>query len=370
MESDANGRVDPFSRKLDYLCSEVVRALKAIETLQRRFFPPTIPSLQEEIRPLLPSLDQARRDTRKIEPSRGFEGVRNVLDTSAGLVAEALELITTSSRSDMEQTVIQVLQGLRKSCRAQEQLFPLRRALPTIDRFFLEPEVRDRASELDPDPPPRAASGLHHVGTGRDPYARGAYSLYVPESYDGSQAWPLVTALHGGFGHGRDFLWTWLREARSRRFLLLAPTSSGTTWSLLMPQIDGAAITAVLDQVREKWNVDSDRMLLTGMSDGGTFALANGLQGDSPFTALAVVSCALPPADLEKARGKRIYWVHGALDWMFRLEIAQRDAKVLEQMGADITLRVVHDLSHTYPRDENARILSWFDPGLGSFHRA
>jgi phospholipase/carboxylesterase len=55
---------------------------------------------------------------------------------------------------------------------------------------------------------------------------------------------------------------------------------------------------------------------------------------------------------------------------MFRLEIAQRDAKVLEQMGADITLRVVHDLSHTYPRDENARILSWFDPGLGSFHRA
>jgi hypothetical protein len=36
-------------------------------------------------------------------------------------------------------------------------------------------------------------------------------------------------------------------------------------------------------------------------------------------------------------------------------------------MGADITLRVVHDLSHTYPRDENARILSWFDPGMGSF---
>ena len=155
MAPDANGRVDPFSRKLDYLCSEVVRALKAIETLQRRFFPPKIPSLQEEMRPLLPSLDQARRDTRKIEPSRGFEGVRDTLDRSAGLVVEALELITTSSRSDMEKTVIQVLQGLRKSCRAQEQLFPLRRALPTIDRFFLEPEVRDRASELDPEPPPR-----------------------------------------------------------------------------------------------------------------------------------------------------------------------------------------------------------------------
>ena len=174
MESDASRRVDPFSRKLDYLCSEVVRALKAIETLQRRFFPPKIPSLQEEIRPLLPSLDQARRDTRKIEPSHGFEGVRDSLDRSAGLVAEALELITTSSRSDMEKTVLQVLQGLRKSCRAQEQLFLLRRALPTIDRFFLEPEVRDRASELDPDPPPRAASGLRHVGTDPRPLCPGS----------------------------------------------------------------------------------------------------------------------------------------------------------------------------------------------------
>jgi phospholipase/carboxylesterase len=367
MESDANGRVDPFSRKLDYLSSEVVRALRAIESLQRRFFPPKIPNLQEEMLPLLPSLEQARRDTRKMEPSRGFEGARNALDRSAGLVAEALELITTSSRSDMEKTVIQVLQGFRKSCRAQEQLYSLRRILPAINRFFLEPKVRDQASDLDPDPPARADSGLHHVGTDRDPYARGAYSLYVPESYDGSEAWPLVTALHGGFGHGRDFLWTWLREARSRRFLLLAPTSSGTTWSLLMPQIDGEAIAAMLGKVREKWNVDSERMLLTGMSDGGTFALANSLQGDSPFTAYAVVSCVLPPADLEKARGKRIYWVHGALDWMFRLEIAQRDAKVLEQAGAHITLRVVHDLSHTYPRDENARILSWFDPGLGTF---
>ena len=81
--------------------------------------------------------------------------------------------------------------------------------------------------------------------------------------------------------------------------------------------------------------------------------------GESPLEECEVVD-ALPPADLEKARGKRIYWVHGALDWMFRLEIAQRDAKVLEQMGADITLRVVYDLSHTYPRDENARILEWF----------
>ena len=158
----------------------------------------------------------------------------------------------------------------------------------------------------------------------------------------------------------RGPLWTWLREARSRCFLLLAPTSTGTTWSILSPEVDGAAITSVLEDVRRKWDVDSDRILLTGISDGGTFALVNSLQSGSPFSDFAVIACVLPPADLQMARGKRIYWVHGALDWMFPVKDAQRAAKMLEQAGAHITLRVVHDLSHTYPRDENARILEWF----------
>jgi phospholipase/carboxylesterase len=106
-------------------------------------------------------------------------------------------------------------------------------------------------------------------------------------------------------------------------------------------------------------------MLLTGISDGGTFALANSLQEQTPFTAFALIACVLPPADLGMAEGRRIYWIHGALDWMFPVRVAQRAATMLEQAGADITLRIVHDLSHTYPRDENGNILTWFDPRLG-----
>ena len=365
MGSDANGKQDPFSHKLDYLCFELIRALEAIERAQRRFFPPTVSKLQNELLPLLPTLNQAREDARRIEPSHGLGGVRDSIDKAADLVAKALEMITTSSRGDMEQTVIQVFQAFRKCCRAQEQLFRLRQVLPSINAFFLEPEVRGQVTELDPEPPPRSDTGLHHVGTDRDPYARGSFSLYVPESYDGSEAWPLVTALHGGFGHGRDFLWTWLREARSRRFLLLAPSSKGTTWSLLSPDTDGAPLKSMVEDVTRKWNVDPDRMLLTGISDGGTFALADSLEDRSPFTAFALIACALPPYDLGMAQGKRIYWIHGALDWMFPVQVAQRAATLLEQAGAEITLRVVHDLSHTYPRDENGNILTWFDSRLG-----
>jgi phospholipase/carboxylesterase len=42
------------------------------------------------------------------------------------------------------------------------------------------------------------------------------------------------------------------------------------------PDFDGANLSHVLEQVARDWHVDRARLLLTGMSDGGTFALLSG----------------------------------------------------------------------------------------------
>ena len=63
-------------------------------------------------------------------------------------------------------------------------------------------------------------------------------------------------ALHGGCGHGGLFLWSWLREARSRGVILMAPTAIGDTWSLMEPDVDGANLDRMLDEVSERWNID------------------------------------------------------------------------------------------------------------------
>jgi phospholipase/carboxylesterase len=65
-----------------------------------------------------------------------------------------------------------------------------------------------------------------------------------------------------------------------------------------------------------------------------------------------------------RAAGRRIYIAHGALDWMFPVDLARAAAETLRDAGALVTFREIEDLSHTYPREENARILEWFDPGL------
>jgi phospholipase/carboxylesterase len=105
-------------------------------------------------------------------------------------------------------------------------------------------------------------------------------------------------------------------------------------------------------------------VLLTGMSDGATYALYCGLREGMPFTHLAPACGVLHPAlfatgDLQRARGRPIYLIHGALDWMFPVAAAQLTRQSLLAAGARLVYREIEDLSHTYPRDENPKVLDW-----------
>ena len=49
---------------------------------------------------------------------------------------------------------------------------------------------------------------------------------------------------------------------------------------------------------------------------------------------------------------------------MFPAWRAKMGEKELVAAGADVTLEIVPDLYHAYPREKNDRALSWFDPSL------
>jgi phospholipase/carboxylesterase len=44
---------------------------------------------------------------------------------------------------------------------------------------------------------------------------------------------------------------------------------------------------------------------------------------------------------------------------MFDVEVARVAREALTRAGVDLTYREIDDLSHTYPREENDRILDW-----------
>ncbi|ODM71927.1 phospholipase [Bradyrhizobium elkanii] len=263
-----------------------------------------------------------------------------------------------------EGDLVSVFRALRYLPRAQEALYPLTE-LPPVSGFFIAPDLREN-TELQAKlaAKPNADTGIFHERN--EPGSRGGFSMYVPEYYTPDRAWPLVMALHGGSGNGRGFLWSWLRDARSRGAILVAPTATGQTWALMGEDTDTPNLNRILDQVRARWTIDETRLLLTGMSDGGTFSYVSGLDGASRFTHLAPVAATFHPlmaemADAERLRGLPIFITHGRLDWMFPVQTARQTQGLLSAAGARVIYREIDDLSHTYPREINAEIMQWLN---------
>jgi phospholipase/carboxylesterase len=290
-----------------------------------------------------------------------FSDIRAPLEAASDATLAAFEGLRAVERGQGD--LMSVFRALRHVPRAQEALYPLVAKLPPVSQFFTEPSLREDAALAEKLlQPANANTGITHVNN--EPGSRGGYSLYVPEYYAPDRRWPLVMALHGGAGNGRGFLWSWLRAARSFGAILIAPTATGPTWALMGEDTDTPNLARILKTVRGRWNVDADRMLLTGMSDGGTFCYVSGLEAASPFTHLAPVAATFHPlmaqmADADRLLGLPIFQVHGRLDWMFPVEVARQAREALAAAGADVSLHEIADLSHTYPREINPEILAW-----------
>ena len=296
-----------------------------------------------------------------------FDGIKTSLEAASDAALAAFDGLRAVQNGNGD--LVSVYKALRYAPRAQEALYPLVAKLPPVSQFFVEPSLREDADLLARlAQPANENTGIFHDHN--EPGSRGGFSLYVPEYYTRDLAWPLVMALHGGSGNGRGFLWSWLRDARSHGAILVAPTATGdasnskSTWALMGEDTDTPNLLRILDSVRARWNIDAEKMLLTGMSDGGTFCYVSGLESASPFTHLAPVSATFHPlmaemADADRLRGLPIHLVHGRLDWMFPVQVARQTNQLLSAAGANVTYREIDDLSHTYPREINAPILAW-----------
>jgi phospholipase/carboxylesterase len=339
----------------------LLQSLEALSFVARQLNPPDFDRVMQAAGTPEETLQAAR--ARLAEWPQDFADVREALEAAsdAALAAFAGLRAVQHGQGDL----VGVFRALRYAPRAMEALYPLAARFPPVSDFFLDSSIRDdddlkaRLAQ-----PPSDDTGVMHDHN--EPGSRGGFSLYVPEYYTPDRGWPLVMAMHGGSGNGRNFLWSWLRDARSFGAILVAPTATGPTWALMGEDADTPNLSRILEAVRARWNVDRKRMLLTGMSDGGTFCYVSGLDSASPFTHLAPVASTFHPlmaemADAGRLRGLPIFLVHGRLDWMFPVQVARHTAQALSAAGADVTYRELDDLSHTYPREINAELLRWLD---------
>ena len=281
------------------LLDPLLRALEMLLFISRNLHPPDFEELMASVG--MPDEELKSALARPLQwPQRPPD-----IGTLLGAACDAALGAFAGLRKTLQQSgdVRDVYRALRLLPKGLEALYPLAAVLPPVNRFFLDPSLRSDAAVQARflGAPAQDDTGVMQFGEKE----RGGFWLYVPENYVRDRAWPLVTALHGGSGTGRQFLWSWLRDARSRGAIVVAPTSVGSTWALMGPDADTPNLRRILEMVRSRWNVDATRLLLTGMSDGGTFSYVSGLEAGSPFTHLAPVSAAFHPMLAQMAEADR-----------------------------------------------------------------
>jgi phospholipase/carboxylesterase len=362
MSESAASALDPVSDQITMLVPRLLATMDTLATIARRMHPPRLKEVVGLLGDQDTALDDAVQQFRSgIWPSR-LSRVRDQLADAADLALSACLELRKAAMSSGQSVP---LRGMSYYTMAVEALYPLYEYVPAINRWFISPAQQDDELVIEAlQQPPLPGTGILDSRNGIN--TRGGYSVYIPEYLTPETPVPVVVALHGGSGHGATFLWTWVREARSRGLIVIAPTSADRTWNFAYPENDIAHINAALELIRSQWNVQPDRMLLTGISDGGTFTLLSGVMEDSPFSHLAPIAASFDPVMLEigdasRIDGLPIYLIHGTLDWMFSIQTARMARNVLGAAGASVTFREIRDLSHTYPTEENELIIDWLE---------
>ena len=244
-------------------------------------------------------------------------------------------------------------------------LYSIREYTPSLQQYWLLPDAVAERDKLEaPSPDADAPVGVMHR---RRAAPLADYSLYVPESYTPSRSWPLIVCLHGAYGRGDHYIWSWLRPAKSRSYILLSPKSLDVTWSILQPERDTRSVAAILDEVCGEYAVDRSRVYLSGLSDGGTFTYLLGLGRPDLFAGIAPVAADFTGMMDDMLRRKQgqalpVYIVHGAHDHIFPAEAIHRGHALLERLGYNARYEELPDWGHSHCSGINERlVMPWLE---------
>ena len=207
-----------------------------------------------------------------------------------------------------------------------------------------------------------ASIGLRPLGLD----AAGDGYLYVPPGYRSGQPAPLALLLHGAGEDARDGLALLRGQADGAGLILLALSSQGPTWDLIVGRgrcgPDISAINRALEQVFSLCAIDPARVAVGGYSDGASYALSLGITNGDLFTyVLAFSPGFLAPTGQEGM--PHIFVSHGTRDgWLPIDRCSRRIVPQLERAGYEVHYREFEG-GHVVPPEIGREATDWFTAG-------
>jgi dienelactone hydrolase len=192
------------------------------------------------------------------------------------------------------------------------------------------------------------------------------YLLRIPLTYREDRPSPLLVYLSGGAGLAIDGVNAADDVVSQTDYLVLYPQSAGYWWT---PEV-ARRFDAVFNDVAQRYNVDRDRVYVTGFSNGGTGALYFASLWPQRFAAVVSLMgaglCIDPiKAGLPNLKNLPLLFVHGENDPMIDPECSKNtqsalidlhpaiapQLKILPDRGHDITLETDDGLALAFFKD-------------------
>jgi predicted peptidase len=174
------------------------------------------------------------------------------------------------------------------------------------------------------------------------------YTISIPDDYSKAKAVPVVVALHyGGHGaphYGRFFLTEIVKPALDELdAIIIAPDCPAKDW--LQPESENFVFD-LLDHIRTDYNIDPNRILVTGFSLGGMGTWHFAGRFPDRFTA-AIVMAGLPPDDaLDLDWSVPLYVIQGRADELMPLTETTRAVARLEERDFPLKYQILERVTH------------------------
>jgi Phospholipase/Carboxylesterase len=163
------------------------------------------------------------------------------------------------------------------------------------------------------------------------------YVVHVPEDYRGDEPFPLLIALGGGPGRSTQTAQAASEVARARGDLIVYPEAYGYWWEP-MPT---ASVHALVREVMSLFNVDPDRVFLSGSSNGGTGAFlyatlwTHRLAAAVPLMGAGTAMFEREPPALANLARLPMLFLHGADDRVIPVRATQDTVAAIRRAAKD-----------------------------------
>jgi pimeloyl-ACP methyl ester carboxylesterase len=200
-----------------------------------------------------------------------------------------------------------------------------------------------RARRFPPEPP-----GVRLSLLTRGPRRGQPYVVRVPEDYRGDEPLPLLIVFSGGPGRALAGWSTSAAAVSETGWLAAFPQAVGMWWDA--PSED--VVESLLEELFQRFNVDPDRVYVTGFSNGGTATLRFAARyGDRVAAAAPLMGAGMfvgDPPPLAGLGRVPLLFVHGESDEVIAVEASRETLAAVrrEAPGTRAELRVLAGRGH------------------------